>query len=84
MPDPGDVHASCRRNLEIVLGVARRLAGEPRLEPLLRSIAEETCNLLGAERATLFLYDATRDELYSRVANHSEIDHAGSLPAIIW
>jgi phosphoserine phosphatase len=74
MPDPGDVHASCRRNLEIVLGVARRLAGEPRLEPLLRSIAEETCNLLGAERATLFLYDATRDELYSRVANHSEID----------
>jgi phosphoserine phosphatase len=40
----------------------------------LQSIADETCNLLDAERATLFLYDAKTDELYSRVATKSEIE----------
>ena len=66
--------AKCRRNLEAILGITRRLAGEPRLDPLLGSIAEETCNLLDAERATLFLYDARREELYSRIATKSEIE----------
>ena len=74
MAESGDIHASCKRNLEIILGVARRLASEPRLDPLLGGIAEETCNLLDAERATLFLYDAKSDELYSRVATKSEIE----------
>ena len=74
MAEPDDIHASCRRNLDIILGVARRLASEPRLDPLLGSIAEETCNLLDAERATLFLYDAKTDELFSRVATKSEIE----------
>jgi phosphoserine phosphatase len=74
MPEPDDIHASCRRNLDIILGVARRLASEPRLDPLLAGIAEETCNLLDAERATLFLYDAKTDELFSRVATQSEIE----------
>ena len=74
MSEPGDIHASCKRNLEIILGVARRLAHEPMLDPLLQSIADETCNLLDAERATLFLYDAKSDELYSRIATKSEIE----------
>ena len=74
MAEPVDPHLNCRRNLDIILGVARRLASEPRLDPLLNSIAEETCNLLDAERATLFLYDAKTDELYSRVATRSEIE----------
>jgi phosphoserine phosphatase len=74
MAEPVDPHLNCRRNLDIILGVARRLASEPRLDPLLNSIAEETCNLLDAERATLFLYDAKADELYSRVATRSEIE----------
>jgi phosphoserine phosphatase len=74
MAESRDIHASCRRNLEIILGVARRLASEPRLDPLLGGIAEETCNLLDTERATLFLYDAKSDELYSRVATKSEIE----------
>jgi phosphoserine phosphatase len=64
----------CRRHLETLLAIMRRLASEPRLDPLLASIAEETCNLLDAERATLFLYDAKTDELYSRVATQSEIE----------
>ena len=74
MAEPDDIHAACRRNLDIILGVSRRLASEPRLDPLLGSIAEETCNLLDAERATLFLYDAKTDELFSRVATQSEIE----------
>jgi serine phosphatase RsbU (regulator of sigma subunit) len=66
--------ATLRRHLDTLLGITRRLASEPRLDPLLGSIAEETCNLLGAERATLFLYDAATDELFSRVATRSEIE----------
>jgi len=64
----------CRRYLQSILEVTRRLASEPRLDPLLKCIADETCNLLGAERATLFLYDAPRNELYSRLATKSEIE----------
>jgi phosphoserine phosphatase len=64
----------CRRHLDALLAITRRLASEPRLDPLLACIAEETCNLLDAERATLFLYDAKTDELYSRIATKSEIE----------
>jgi len=66
-------NATCRRHLETILAITRRLASEPRLDPLLEHIAEETCNLLDAERATLFLYDAAKQELYSRVVTESEI-----------
>jgi len=69
-----DDAATLRRNLDALLGITRRLASEPRLDPLLESITEETCNLLDAERATLFLYDADRDQLYSRIATKSEIE----------
>jgi len=71
---PGFDETQCRRYLEAILEVTRRLASEPRLDPLLKCIADETCNLLGAERATLFLYDARKDELYSRLATKSEIE----------
>jgi phosphoserine phosphatase len=62
-----------RRRLEAILEVTRHLASEPRLDPLLSRIADETCSLLDAERSTLFLYDAAGDELYSRMATKSEI-----------
>jgi serine phosphatase RsbU (regulator of sigma subunit) len=71
-PDHGDA-ATLRRHLDALLEITRRLASEPRLDPLLESIAEETCNLLDAERATLFLYDPSTNELYSRIATKSEI-----------
>ena len=75
MADPTESYeARCRRHLEVILQVTRRLASEPLLDPLLKSIAEETCNLLDAERATLFLYDARTDELFSRIATKSEIE----------
>ncbi len=70
---PSDA-ATLRRHLDALLAITRRLASEPRLDPLLESIAEETCHLLDAERATLFLYDAATDELYSQVATRSEIE----------
>jgi len=66
--------STLRRHLEVLLGVMRRLASEPRLDPLLGSIAEETCELLDAERTTLFLYDAATDELTSRTVTESEIE----------
>jgi len=66
--------STLRRHLEVLLGVMRRLASEPRLDPLLGSIAEETCELLDAERTTLFLYDAATDELVSRIVTESEIE----------
>ena len=66
--------AKCRRNLEVILGIARRLGSEPRLDPLLENIATETSNLLDAERVTLFLYDRKKNELYSRIATESEIE----------
>ncbi len=69
--DPG---GAPRRQLETVLEITRHLASEPRLDPLLALIARETCNLLDAERATLFLYDARTDELFSRIATESEIE----------
>ncbi|MFO8012182.1 MAG: GAF domain-containing SpoIIE family protein phosphatase [Phycisphaerae bacterium] len=72
-PDQGDA-ATLRRHLDALLDITRRLASEPRLDPLLESIAEETCNLLDAERATLFLYDPSTNELYSRIATKSEIE----------
>jgi len=71
--DPGEA-ANLRRHLDALLAITRRLASEPRLDPLLESIAEETCNLLDAERATLFLYDPATNELYSRIATKSEIE----------
>ncbi len=72
--DPQSDESTLRRHLKVLLGVMRRLASEPRLDPLLGSIAEETCELLDAERTTLFLYDAGTDELTSRTLTESEIE----------
>ena len=66
--------STLRRHLNVLLGIVRRLASEPRLDPLLGSIAAETCELLDAERATLFLYDSLTDVLYSRTVTESEIE----------
>ena len=70
----GMTEDKCRRYLGAILEVTRHLASEPRLDPLLKRIADETCSLLDAERATLFLYDGNDEELYSRLATKSEIE----------
>lgn len=44
------------------------MAVTPDLDTLLRTIVDASCEIMECERATIFLYDAPRDELFSRVA----------------
>lgn len=59
-------------NLRRILDVARYMAVTNDLDVLLGTIVEATCEVLNCERATIFLYDAEHDELYSRVAKGVE------------
>lgn len=61
------------RNLRILLEVSKLLASQVRLDDLLATIISKTAEVLDAERATLFLYDPVRDELWSKAADHLEI-----------
>ena len=61
------------RNLSILLEVSNALASQVRLDELLATIISKTAAVLEAERATLFLYDPARDELWSKAADHLEI-----------
>src|SRR3954454_12156441 len=51
-----------------VLELSRLLAVTADLEHLLMEIAKAVQALLGAERASIFLYDAGTDELWTKVA----------------
>src|SRR3954471_14372595 len=61
------------RNLSILLEVSKALASQVRLDDLLATIIGKTAEVLDADRATLFLYDRERDELWSKTADHLEI-----------
>ena len=58
------------------------------LSALLQRVVAETCNMLQAERATIFLHDAETQTLFSRVASGAEIaeirlpSHAGIAGAV--
>lgn len=52
-----------------VLEVARRLGGTSDVEEILGLVIDALRDLLGAERATVFQYDAAAHELYTRVAH---------------
>lgn len=54
--------------LRRILDVTRLMATTTDLDALLRVIVDTTCEVLDCERATVFLYDPERDELFSRVA----------------
>ncbi|MFO0945312.1 MAG: PP2C family protein-serine/threonine phosphatase [Planctomycetota bacterium] len=54
-------------DLLAVLKVSRQLAATTDLIQLLKSIEESALKVLDCERATVFLYDAKTDELYSNV-----------------
>ncbi|HMQ15765.1 MAG TPA: GAF domain-containing protein, partial [Phycisphaerae bacterium] len=64
MKDPLREIADLRR----ILDVARHMAVVTDLDVLLGTIVEAACGVLGCERATIYLYDSGRRELYSRVA----------------
>jgi phosphoserine phosphatase len=55
-------------DLSVLVDVARRLGETFDLDSLLGTIEHAGRNTLNCERATVFLYDAATDELYSRVA----------------
>src|SRR5689334_4096110 len=61
------------RRLAILLDVAKALANQLRLDDLLSTIIGKTAEVLDAERATLFLYDQMRAELWSKTADQLEI-----------
>ena len=61
------------RNLSLLLEVSNALASQVRLDELLATIISKTAQVLDAERATLFLYDPARDELWSKTADQLEI-----------
>lgn len=56
------------REEQRILEVSHDLAGELQLDVLIARIMTATTELLGAERSTLFVYDAKADELFSRYA----------------
>jgi len=57
------------RDLQVILGVARAMAGTMDLNALLSLILDSVRTILHADRATLFLYDAATNELYSKIAH---------------
>jgi phosphoserine phosphatase len=59
-------------HLKLLLEVSRRMAVTIELQPLLENIAEAGREVLECERATVFLLDRDRDELYSKVATGVE------------
>jgi serine phosphatase RsbU (regulator of sigma subunit) len=56
-----------------LMEITRRLAAQTELDPILEIITEGACQALECERASLFLYDEKRRELYTRVATELEI-----------
>ncbi len=58
-----------QREEAVLIDVVSLIASEILLEPLLEKILVAATQLLGADRGSLFLYDPSRNELYSRVAD---------------
>ncbi len=56
------------QQMRLVLEVSRQLAVTTQLDPLLELICRSANSLLEAERCSIFLYDRTRDELWTKVA----------------
>lgn len=63
-----DGRSDAEHDLAILIDVARRMGETFELDPLLHTIEEAGRAALGCDRATIFLYDAVRDELFSKVA----------------
>jgi serine phosphatase RsbU (regulator of sigma subunit)/anti-sigma regulatory factor (Ser/Thr protein kinase) len=61
------------RNLNALLRVSKALATEIRLDDLLQVIVGEAAEVLDADRATLFLYDESRNEIWSKTTQRLEI-----------
>jgi serine phosphatase RsbU (regulator of sigma subunit) len=69
--DDGDPRAQVAR-LARMLEITRHLAAERDLPRLLELIIHQAREAVGCERASLFLYDEERDELYTSHMTHPE------------
>ncbi|MGH7462842.1 MAG: GAF domain-containing protein, partial [Longimicrobiales bacterium] len=58
---------------EILLNVMHEVASELEIDRLLQAIVEQTSEAMNAERCTLFLIDSKTGELWSKVAQGSEM-----------
>ncbi|HOA73652.1 MAG TPA: SpoIIE family protein phosphatase [Phycisphaerae bacterium] len=67
-----DARNDAAHDLAVLVDVARRLGETFDLDSLLQSVEQAGRSALGCERATVFLYDAGRDELYSKVATGTD------------
>ena len=63
-----DNAAAHSQKLTTLLDISQQLAQERETKPLLEHIAEQTARLLGAERASIFLWDKSREDLVGRPA----------------
>jgi len=71
--EPADWVRHRLTGLTKLMEITRRLAAQTALDPILEIITEGACQALECERASLFLYDEKRRELYTRVATELEI-----------
>ena len=67
-PSPGQTE-----QLALLLSLQRELALESDIDVVLRRIADAAATLLGAERATVYVIDHERAEVWSRVHTESEL-----------
>ncbi|TMA58201.1 MAG: GAF domain-containing protein [Deltaproteobacteria bacterium] len=56
------------RNLNALLEVSKALSSEIQLDNLLQVIVQKTTEVMDADLSSLFLYDAGRNELWSKIA----------------
>jgi len=56
------------RDLRALLDVSKALSSETRLDNLLQIIMEKATEVIDADRSSLFLYDESRNELWSKIA----------------
>jgi putative nucleotidyltransferase with HDIG domain len=57
-----------RERLHALLNITKKLSVETNLERLLFKIMDEVRDILNADRCTVFLYDESKDELWSKIA----------------
>jgi len=61
------------RTFSVLLEVLSSLAAERSLDTLLQKVMQKACEVLDADRATVFLVDEAKQELWSRVAKGKEL-----------
>ena len=71
----GEDSTSLLQDLQTIMAVSRALGSERNLDRLLDRILAACSELVDAERASLFLVDADRNELWTRIAQGDGVGH---------